>query len=154
MAGRALLNKCQQGKDGRTPYERLRGTQFSSSMLEFGSQVMLKVMGEVGLRRSNTWLPGSRTDWLSGLGLCVTFRSRQPWQIWTESLVTRTPRKVFNVTAGWTYLDLKQCQNQRSIDPLQHPIRVVPILEQCTDLWHRWSLWRLPQTHGGCFSTR
>ena len=89
------------------------GKQFSGSLLEFGSQVMLKGMDkvsggvmqerwvegtgwEVALRRSNTWFPGSRTEWLSGLGLCVTFRSRQPWKIWKDSLVTRTPRKVFN----------------------------------------------------------
>ena len=39
-----ILNKCQQGKDGRTPYERLRGKQLSGSMLGFGSQVMLKVL--------------------------------------------------------------------------------------------------------------
>ena len=139
-----ILNKCQQGKDGRTPYERLRGKQFSGSMLEFGSQVMLKVMDKVsgGVMQERwvegTWL-GSRFTTLehlvarmSGLGLCVTFRSRQPWKIWTEPPVTHTPRKAFNVTAGWTYPDLKQCQNQKSIAPLQNPIRVVPFLEQCS----------------------
>ena len=45
-----ILNKCQQGKDGRTPYERLRGKQFSGFMLESGSQVMLKVMDKVRRR--------------------------------------------------------------------------------------------------------
>ena len=96
---------------------------------------------EVGSGRSNTWLPGIRTEWLSGLGLCVTFRSRQPWKIWTESLVTRTHHKVLNVTAGWTYLNLKPCQNQKEHRP-----------ESC---WKgMWSLCRLPQTQGGCFGTR
>ena len=67
-----ILNKCQQGKDGRTPYERLRGKQFSGSMLEFGSQVMLKVMDKVsgGLMQERwvegTWL-GSRFTTLEHL---------------------------------------------------------------------------------------
>ena len=70
------LNKCQQGKDGRTPYESLRGKQFSGLMLAFGSQVVLKVTDalccssaewkargwEVDLRRSHSRLPGSRTE--------------------------------------------------------------------------------------------
>ena len=67
-----ILNKCQQGKDGRTPYETLRGKQFSGSMLEFGSQVMLKVMDKVsgGLMQERwvegTWL-GSRFTTLEHL---------------------------------------------------------------------------------------
>ena len=43
-----ILNGCQQGTDGRTPH--MRGCceeQLSGSMLEFGSQVMLKVMDKV-----------------------------------------------------------------------------------------------------------
>ena len=74
-----ILNKCQQGKDGTTPHERLWRKQLSRSMLEFESQVMLKAMDKVSggvmqerwvegtwlgsrLRRPNTWLPGSRTE--------------------------------------------------------------------------------------------
>ena len=55
-----ILNKCQQGKDGRTPYERLRGKQFSGFMLEFGSQVMLRVMDKVsGGVMQERWVEGT-----------------------------------------------------------------------------------------------
>ena len=175
-----VLNKCQQGKDGRTPYERLRGWQFSGSMLEFGSQVMLKVVDKVsgGVMqerwvegtwlgsRFNTWLPGSRIVRTRA----VRDHRKSPTvedQVRTSGH-TRTLHKVFNVTAGWTYLD------QKSTTPLQCPIRVVLFHERCTppepywkgmviltmqrhatwaDLWHWWSHCRLPQTHGGCFDT-
>ena len=53
-----ILFKCQQGKDGRTPFERLRGKQFSGSMMEFGSQVLLKVMDKQrcnAIRRGQTY---------------------------------------------------------------------------------------------------
>ena len=56
-----ILSKCQQGKDGRTPCERLRGKQLSGSMLEFGSQVMmLKVMDKVsGGVMQERWVEGT-----------------------------------------------------------------------------------------------
>ena len=55
-----ILNKCQQGKDGRTPYERLRRKQLSGSMLEFGSQVKLKVMDKVsGGVMQERWVEGT-----------------------------------------------------------------------------------------------
>ena len=46
-----ILNKCQVGKDGRTPYERLKGGTF----MEFGSLVMLRVTDKpkVGCCRSD-----------------------------------------------------------------------------------------------------
>ena len=57
----------QQGKDGRAPFERLRGKQFSGSMLEFGSQVMLKVKDKVSGGVKCTWL-GSRFTTLEHFG--------------------------------------------------------------------------------------
>ena len=57
---RRLLNKSQQGKDVRTPCERSRGKQFSGSMLEFGSQVMLKVLDKVsGGVMQERWVEGT-----------------------------------------------------------------------------------------------
>ena len=38
-----ILNKCQVGRDGRTPYERLKGKKYGGTFMEFGSPVMLRV---------------------------------------------------------------------------------------------------------------
>ena len=141
-----MLNKCQQGKDGRTPYERLRGKQFSGSMLEFGSQVMLKVMDKVssGLMQERwvegTWL-GSRFTTLEHL---VARKS--------DGVVVRT-RAVRDLQKSPTVEDLDRIighphapqgvQRYRRLDvprpetvpepeehrTAQHPIRVVPYLD-------------------------
>ena len=141
-----ILNKCQQGKDGRTPYERLRGKQFSGSMLEFGSQVMLKVMDKVsgGLMQERwvegTWL-GSRFTTLEHL---VARKS--------DGVVIRT-RAVRDLQKSPTVEDLDRIighphapqgvQRYRRLDvprpetvpepeehrTAQHPIRVVPYLD-------------------------
>ena len=53
-----LLNKCQ-GEDGKTPYETLRGKHLSESLLEFGSQVMLKVRDKVSGGVMQEWVEGT-----------------------------------------------------------------------------------------------
>ena len=64
-----MLNKCQVVKDGRTPYERLKGKKFESTFLESGNPVMLRVTDKPqgGLVQERwiegTWL-GSRFDTL------------------------------------------------------------------------------------------
>ena len=85
--------------------------------------------------------------------------------------------KVFNVTAGWTYFDLKTVPEPEEHRPaaVPDPSRPIPravyITRPCwkgmvipkdandatpcnvARLWHRWSLCSLPQTLGGCFDT-
>ena len=38
-----ILNKCQVGKDGRSPYEPFKGKKYGGTLMEFGSPVMLRV---------------------------------------------------------------------------------------------------------------
>ncbi len=55
-----ILNKFQVGKDGRTPYERLKGKQFHGTVLEFGAQVMIKVTGKLqGGLMQERWIEGT-----------------------------------------------------------------------------------------------
>ena len=50
-----IENKCQVGKDGRTPYERLKGGTF----MEFGSLVMLRVADKAqGGLLQERWIEG------------------------------------------------------------------------------------------------
>ena len=57
-----ILTKCSVGKDGRTPYERIKGKRYHGLMLEFGSAVRVKFQGKTqgGLMKerwgSGIWL--------------------------------------------------------------------------------------------------
>ena len=42
-----ILTKCAVGKDGRTPYERIKGKRYHGLMLEFGSSVRVKYQGKL-----------------------------------------------------------------------------------------------------------
>ena len=54
-----VLNRYGIGKDGRTPYQRLKGRKFVGNMLEFGSPVMFRVSGKVaGGIMQERWFPG------------------------------------------------------------------------------------------------
>ena len=54
-----VLNRYNMGKDGRTPYQRLKGRKFVGNMLEFCSPVMFRVSGKVagGIMQAR-WMPG------------------------------------------------------------------------------------------------
>ena len=55
-----ILNKTQVGRDGRTPYERLKGRKYAGVFLEFGAQVMLKVSGKLqGGLMQERWVDGT-----------------------------------------------------------------------------------------------
>ena len=149
--------------------------QLSGSMLEFGSQVMLKVMDKVsgGVMQERwvegTWL-GSRFTTLEQLvarksdGVVVRTQAvrdlQKPPTVEDLDRIIGHPHAPQGVQRYHRrkYLSLKPCQNQKSIAPLQHPMGVVPFIEQCTSpepCWRgMWSLCRLPQTQGGCFGTR
>ncbi len=54
-----VLNRYCIGKDGRTPYQRLKGRKFVGHMLEFGCPVMFRVSGKVaGGVMQERWFPG------------------------------------------------------------------------------------------------
>ena len=54
-----ILNKCQVGKDGRTPYERLKGEKYGGTFMEFGSLVMLRLADKPqGGRMQERWIEG------------------------------------------------------------------------------------------------
>ena len=54
-----ILNKCQVGKDGRTPYERLKGKKYGGTFMEFGSPVMLRVTDKPqGGLMQERWIEG------------------------------------------------------------------------------------------------
>ncbi len=54
-----VLNRYNIGKDGRTPYQRLKGRKFIGNMMEFCSPVMFRVSGKVagGLMQAR-WMQG------------------------------------------------------------------------------------------------
>jgi hypothetical protein len=54
-----VLNRYNVGRDGRTPYQRLKGRRFVGNMLEFGAPVMFRVSGKVaGGIMQERWFPG------------------------------------------------------------------------------------------------
>ena len=65
-----VLNKCQVGRDRRTPYERLKGKRLKGTMCEFASPCMLRVTGKPqgGLMQPR---------WLEGLWLGSRFNSQE-----------------------------------------------------------------------------
>ena len=70
-----LLNKCQMGKDGRTPYERLKGKRYGGTFMDFGCPVMLRVTDKPqGGLMQERWVEGT---WLG-----------MRWSTW-EHLVSR-----------------------------------------------------------------
>ena len=42
-----ILTKCSVGKDGRTPYERIKGKRYHGAMLAFGSMVRVTIQGKL-----------------------------------------------------------------------------------------------------------
>ena len=54
-----VLTKCTVGRDGRTPYERLKGKRYHGLMVPFGSMVHVKIPGKPqGGIMATRWLPG------------------------------------------------------------------------------------------------
>ena len=137
-----ILIKCQRGKDGRTPYERLRGKQLSGSLLEFRSQVMLKVMDKVsgGVIQER---------WVEGTWLANRFKT-------LEHMVARKSDGVVVRTRG-----VRDFEKSRSTCGVHHQSNAVkasifrgtPTMQRDAtwpDSWHRWPLC-MPQTYGGCW---
>lgn len=59
-----LLSKLQKTYDGRTPYQRATGKEFSLDLYEFGEQVLYRVPEKnVGFKLDPRWLRGV---WLGG----------------------------------------------------------------------------------------
>ena len=42
-----IITKCAVGRDGRTPYERIKGKRYHGQLLEFGSVVQIKFQGKL-----------------------------------------------------------------------------------------------------------
>ena len=117
----AIFNKCQQGKDGRTPYERLWGKQFSGSMLEFGSQVMLKLDSRFTTLEH---LVARKSD-----GVVVRTRAVRDFQK-PPTVEDFAPQGVQRHRR--LHVPRPEAVPEPEEHRLQHPIRVVPFLEQCT----------------------
>ena len=132
--------------------------QFSGSMLEFGSQVMLKLTDKVSggvmqERRVEGTRLESRVTTLEHLvarksdGVVVRTRAvrdfqKSPTVEDLDRIIGHPLHKVFNVTAR-TCLDLKP-QNQKSIAPLQDPMRVV-LFHECTSPEVCWKSMVIPR---------
>ena len=74
-----ILNKCAVGRDGRTPYERIKKKKkYGGEMFEFGSIVHVKLQGKLqgGLMRER-WVRGV---WLGKRWSCCN-SSRRGWPI-------------------------------------------------------------------------
>ena len=54
-----ILNKCQVGRDGKTPYERLKCKRHSGEFLEFGSRILHRIPAKPqGGLLAPRWLDG------------------------------------------------------------------------------------------------
>ena len=54
-----ILTKCAVGRDGRTPYERIKGKKYHGEMFEFGSVVHVKLQGKLqGGLMQERWVTG------------------------------------------------------------------------------------------------
>ena len=87
--GPDILNRCQVGKDGRTPYECLHGEKFGGTFLEFGNLAMPRVTEKPqGGFIQKRWI---ETTWLGSRFNMEHVASRRSF---ADVLCTRAVREV------------------------------------------------------------
>ncbi len=94
-----ILNKFQVGRDGRTPYERLKGKRFRGLVYEFASPCMLRVSGKPqgGLMQAR---------WVEGVWIGSRFNSQEHLVARNADGVVVRTRAVREVPRGVTLRDL------------------------------------------------
>ena len=104
-----LLNKCQMGKDGRTPYERLKGKRYGGTFMDFGCPVMLRVTDKPqGGLMQERWVEGT---WLG-----------MRWSTWEHLVSRRSDGVVVRTRRSVKCLGQRRCRtlNPSSANPA-HP---------------------------------